>query len=188
MNSKDSPCENQKKAYSSYHEDGIIDILIASYLLFIGLLMFFNFAYAAPFAALLYIIIYRGLKMKFTVPRSSLLKFSENRLMIVVFLLAIVFALPLIILPMLGLEALIPMRLFIIDYILLLGGLIGAVLFSVLALAFRIKRLHTYGLITLGFFTVGYLLNLPVAVLLLVLGVWVLCYGAVKLRSFIKKY
>lgn len=180
--------ETRKKAYSSYHEDGIIDILIASYILMIGIILLFNAPWLAPFAAVLYIGVYRELKRKFTVPRSGFLKFGQNRLMIAVYFLAIVLSLPLLILPFLRSEAFALLRHVTINYSLLLGGLIGTVVFSVAALTFRVNRFHIYGLITLAVFAVGYLLDLPATALVFGLSATILCYGAVKLNTFIKKY
>lgn len=184
--------ELERKAFTSYHEDGIIDIFAGAWLLFFGLFSMCTdkpwFAgmfpvYGLPFFAIA--------KKKITVPRIGYVKFSQQRtsLMFIVYLwIAILFTVfgivyytdnaPSWIYPLLY------------DYPKLLFGIIIGLLFFVCALVTRILRFYAYAVLILTVSVIGHVFGshiryeyFPVG-----LGVLILSVGVVVLIQFIQTY
>lgn len=184
--------ELERKAFTSYHEDGIIDIFAGAWLLFFGLFSMCTdkpwFAgmfpvYGLPFFAIA--------KKKITVPRIGYVKFSQQRmsLMFIIYLwIAILFTVfgivyytdnaPSWIYPLLY------------DYPKLLFGIIIGLLFFVCALVTGIFRFYAYFALILTVSVIGHVLGsyiryeyLPVG-----LGVLILSVGVVVLIQFIQTY
>jgi hypothetical protein len=184
--------ELERKAFTSYHEDGIIDIFAGAWLLLFGLFSMCTdkpwFAgmfpvYGLPFFAIA--------KKKMTVPRIGYVKFSQQRmsLMFIVYLwiaiLLTVFGIvyytdnsPSWIYPLLY------------GYPKSLFGIIIGLLFFVCALVTRIFRFYAYAVLILAVSVVGHVLGshiryeyFPVG-----LGVLILSVGIIVLIQFIQTY
>ncbi|MBU7013516.1 MAG: hypothetical protein HXS52_12810 [Theionarchaea archaeon] len=184
--------ELERKAFTSYHEDGIMDVFAGAWLLFFGL---FSMCTDKPWFAGMFPVyglpIYAIAKKKITVPRIGYVKFSQQRmsLMFIVYLwivvLFTVFGIvyytdnsPSWIYPILD------------SYPKLLFGIIVGLLFFVCALVTRISRFYAYAALILAVSVIGHLLGphiryeyFPVG-----LGVLILSVGIIVLIQFIQAY
>jgi hypothetical protein len=184
--------ELERKAFTSYHEDGLVDIFAGAWLLFFGL---FSMCTDKPWFAGMFPVyglpLFALAKKKITVPRIGYVKFSQQRtsLMFIVYLwIAILFTVfgivyytdnaPSWIYPLLY------------DYPKLLSGIIIGSLFFVCALVTGILRFYAYFALILAVSVTGHVLGshiryeyFPVG-----LGVLILSVGIVVLIQFIQTY
>ena len=70
----------EQKAYFSYHNDGIIDILIGFVILLFGIGMATDMAYLAAISASVGVPIWLAAKKYVTYPRLGLVKFNQDRI------------------------------------------------------------------------------------------------------------
>ena len=192
--------EIEKKAYMSYHQDGLLDIVIGLYALSFGLGIFadkiLEFSFAAIVPAIMISIvlpIWIQAKRKITMPRIGFVKFGargSNKLFAIFLGLAVA-----------GLGVLLAFGVFVLgpngtpfwieilfQYGMIWIGLGAAAIGSLFAYTMGLKRLHGYGLLTLALFVSGYFLSVPFEYLLLVAGSVIIASGAVLLARFIRKY
>lgn len=189
----------EKKTYMSYHQDGLIDIIIGLYALAFGLgiivdlLWELNFASIMP-AILIAIVlpIWIQAKRKITLPRIGYVNIGtrgSNKLFALLVGLAVAG---------LGFFFLVTMATvqngrpdwfeIIFQYGMIWIGLGAAVIGSLFAYTMGLKRLHGYGLLTLTLFVGGHFLSIPFQYLLLVLGSVIIASGIVLLVQFIRRY
>jgi len=191
--------EIEKKAYMSYHQDGLLDIVIGLYALAFGLgivvdrILDFSFAAIMP-AILISIVlpIWIQAKRKITMPRIGFVKFGargSNKLF-AIFLGLMVTGLGVFFL--FTLATVQDGRPFWIDilfqYGMIVVGLGGAVIASLFAYTMGLKRLYGYGLLTLALFASGHFLSVPFEYLLLAIGSVIIASGAALLVQFIRRY
>jgi hypothetical protein len=190
MSSKNEFMQLQRRTYSSYHQDGLIDILIGWMMIGFGLNIAFDNS-AFLFFSWMPIFLYLPFKNRITVPRVGNVKFSapNTKLYIVVVALLLVFMLGIIYLLIAGpgvftsqLSAWLRG-----NYLLLLGGLI-ALLFLGGGLMTGITRLYAYAGLTIIIFMGGNLLSIQPLVFVLIMGLLVEVVGIVMLIRFLRKY
>ena len=191
--------EIERKAYMSYHQDGLLDIFAGLYVLAFGLGIFadkiLEFSFAAIMPGILIAIvlpIWIQAKRKITMPRIGFVKFGargSNKLFAIFLGLMVA-----------GLGAFFLFTLAtvqngrpvwidtIFQYGMILIGLGAAVIGSLFAYTMGLKRLHGYGLLTLVLFTSGYFLSFPFEYLLLAVGSIIIASGAALLVQFIRRY
>jgi hypothetical protein len=191
--------EVEKKAYMSYHQDGLLDIVIGLYALSFGLgivadkILDFSFAAIMP-AILISIVlpIWIQAKRKITMPRIGFVKFGargSNKLF-AIFLglmaagLGVFFAFTLATVQN-GRPWWFEM---LFQYGMIWIGLGSAVIGSLFAYTMGLKRLYGYGLLTLALLTSGHFLGVPFEYLLLAIGSVIIASGAVLLVQFIRRY
>ncbi len=193
--------EVERKAYMSYHQDGLLDMVIGVYALSFGLgivadrILEFGFATIMP-AILIAIVlpIWIQAKRKITMPRIGFVKFGargSNKLFALFLGLAVaglgVFMLFSVFLAtgQIGrpwwIEAL-------FQYGMIWIGLGAAVIGSLFAYTMGLKRLHGYGWLTFALFASGYFLSIPFEYLLLAIGSIIIASGAALLVQFMRKY
>jgi hypothetical protein len=192
--------EIEKKAYMSYHQDGLLDIVIGLYALSFGLgiiadkTLEYGFATIMPAIMIAIVLpIWIHAKRKITMPRIGFVKFGtrgSNKLFALLLGLAIAG---------LGVSMLFAFmamgqngRPFWLDILFQYGviwiGLGAAVIGSLFAYTMGLKRLHGYGLLTLALFASGYFLRIPFEYLLLAIGSVIIASGAALLTQFIRRY
>jgi hypothetical protein len=192
--------EIERKAYMSYHQDGLLDMVIGLYALSFGLGIFvdkiFEFSFAAIMPAIMISIvlpIWIYAKKKITMPRIGFVKFGArgvNKLFALLLGLSIA-----------GLGVSLAFGVFVlgqngrplwfeilVQYGMIWIGLGAAVIGSLFAYTMGLKRLHGYGLLTLALFASGHFLGVPFEYLLLTIGSVIIASGAVLLAQFIRRY
>jgi hypothetical protein len=192
MNEKINLKQIERKAYTSYHQDGIIDILIAVFILSFAALIITDMIWLGWMFFLPSILIYGALKKVITVPRIGFVKFSQHRTKIIITLAVILGVLG----NVLGLITFIQVEsgsmpvwlLFAIENYMLAIGISVAVLFSIIGFAFRVRRMYAYGLLTLLMFVSGHFIYYPLQYYLLLLGTLTLLSGSAMLIRFVRRY
>jgi hypothetical protein len=183
--------EIEKKAYMSYHQDGLLDIFVGLYAIAFGLGMIadkiLEFGFGAIMPAILIAIvlpIWIEAKRKITMPRIGFVKFGargSNKL----------FAL------LLGL-AVAGLGVFMLFGVFLATGQIGRPWWIEILFQYGmiwiglgsavIGRLYGYGLLTFALFASGHFLSVPFEYLLLAIGSVIIASGAALLVQFIRRY
>jgi hypothetical protein len=191
--------EIEKKAYMSYHQDGLLDIVIGVYALSFGLgivaekILDFSFAAIMPGILIAIILpIWIEAKRKITMPRIGFVKFGargSNKLFAIFLGLAAAGLGAFFLFTLATFQNGKPMWIdTIFQYSMIVIGLGAAIIASLFAYTMGLKRLHAYGLLTLGLFASGYFLSLPFEYLLLAIGSVIIASGAILLAQFIRRY
>ena len=187
--------ELERKAYLSYHEDGIIDLMIGFNLINAALWVLAEMPWLTGSMIAIMTPLYLQLKKSITVPRLGHVEFSESRkgktkrtmFYMVVFNLILFVG---------GLYAWLsiygggrPQWLSdLLENYMLLFGVLGMILSSLVAYMTDLKRFYSYGLINLVTFTVMSYLRIHLSYSLVVLGVIMTLYGFYLLLNFRRKY
>jgi hypothetical protein len=196
---QDTLREVEKKAYMSYHQDGLIDIIIGLYALAFGsgiiLDIAYDFSFAAIMPAILIAIIlplWMAAKRKITMPRIGFVKFGtrgSNKLFAVFVGLMVAGLGVFFLFTVATMQDGTPLWIDILfQYGMIVIGLISAIIASLFAYSMGLKRLHGYGLLILVSFTIGYFLSIPFQYLLLVIGSAIIACGIALLVRFVRKY
>jgi hypothetical protein len=190
MNQKIDIKEMEKKAYISYHQDGIVDIFAASYVIVFGAMMILDLPWIGGIVAIFGTIFYIAAKRAVTLPRIGFVKFKNRkpRMFLVSGIIVGASLFLLVVLMMRQFEALYPLRTFLEKYFLIVAGISGAVVCSLCGYAFGISRFYAYGLSSLAIFVVGYAFNISFPQLVTVLGFLLLFSGSALLARFAAKY
>jgi hypothetical protein len=189
--------EIERRAYMSYHKDGLLDIFVGVYILGFGLGIFMDriweFGIGSIMPAILVVLvlpIWITAKRKITMPRIGFVKFGPqgtSKLMAVlvgtavaglgVFLAFTIFqgGRPL------WLDVIFQNGLIVVGF----GSLAVCILFGY---SMGLKRLYAYGLIALIVLAIGHFMGIFFAYLLLTLGILVMATGVAMLIGFVKKY
>jgi uncharacterized membrane protein len=197
--------EIERRALTAYHEDGLLDIFIGGYLLFIGLFTLTDFTYRhiilsmiAPLGTLLYY----EVKKLVTYPRVGYLKFTKDRRARVAMYAAMVVAVAGFItltglFTGMGVPESAPSGVLLLNKynLLFLGGVL-ALIFYMLGKIMGVNRLYRYALLSLLVFPLGYLyLDSPYIFTLqnmgtqcAIIGVVMVGFGVSHLQRFIVKY
>lgn len=180
----------QQRTYASYHQDGLIDIIIGWAIFGFGLNMALDNS-AFLFMSWLPIILYVPIKNRVTVPRIGYVKFSSSNSLILGIVLAVlmVLLLGIFILLILGPE-LIPTQIseWFREYYLLLFGSIFGLGFVEAALATGITRFYAYGVMLVVVFVGGTWLNLAEYFYVITAGVLIEVVGVILMVRFLRKY
>jgi hypothetical protein len=192
--------EIERKAYMSYHQDGLLDMVIGLYALSFGLGIFVDkileFSFAAIMSAITISIvlpIWIHAKKKITMPRIGFVKFGaggSNKLFAIFLGLAVAslgvsLALGVFMIGQNGRPVWLEI---LFQYGMIWIGLGAAVIGSLFAYNMGLKRLHGYGLLTLALLVSGHFLGIPFESLLLTIGSVIIASGAALLVQFIRRY
>jgi hypothetical protein len=190
----------ERKAYMSYHQDGLLDMVIGLYALSFGLGIFVDkileFSFAAIMSAITISIvlpIWIHAKKKITMPRIGFVKFGaggSNKLFAIFLGLAVAslgvsLALGVFMIGQNGRPVWLEI---LFQYGMIWIGLGAAVIGSLFAYNMGLKRLHGYGLLTLALLVSGHFLGIPFESLLLTIGSVIIASGAALLVQFIRRY
>jgi len=184
----------EQKAYLSYHQDGLIDLIIGSIVLCIAISEVMDSS-IWNLIALLLIFAYMPLKRRITFPRLGYVKFNVKRggvnmrLAGVVAIGVLVISLvSILVLLLSGKSSSSPLILGVRQSPLLVYALLGFIGFGLAGLVLRLARLFLYALLSLAMMISGHLLNLPLWFPFLLLGGTILVIGAVLLIGFLRRY
>lgn len=199
MNKNASLNEVEKKTYMSYHQDGLIDIFVAVYVLLFGLgilLMTVTdfstwFVIPAIFPAVM-VPIWVSAKKRITMPRIGYVKFGgrgANKLMAIFIGLMVAGLGAFMVISFASSQGwALTVRNLILSNGMIIIGIAGASMSSLFAYTMGLKRLYAYGLLTLALFLTGHFITFPFEYVLLTIGFVVLINGFVLLVRFIRKY
>ena len=184
--------EIERKVYTSYHQDGLIDVSIAFIVLAFGLMMVLDMGWMGWVFAVVSISLYAAAKKTLTVPRIGFVRFATYRVKAMQTLAIGVLSL----LMLLGVVAFMqteeggtpPWLLFAIENYMLVIGVSVAASFCAVGYTFRIRRVYAYALLTLTMFVTGHFLYYPLHYYLILLGTLILLFGLVMLIRFIRRY
>jgi hypothetical protein len=184
--------EIERKAYTSYHQDGLIDISIAIIVVTFGTMMVLDMAWMGGIFAVIGISIYAAAKKTLTVPRIGFVKFASYRVKAMQAMAIGVLSLFML----LGVVAFTQFEdggtpswlLFAIENHMLVIGISVGASFCAAGSTFRIRRMYAYALLTLAMFVTGHFLYYPLHYYLISLGTLILLSGLVMLIRFIRRY
>lgn len=182
----------ERKAYTSYHQDGLIDISIAIIALAFSIVMILDMAWIGGIFAVVAFSLYAAAKKTLTVPRIGFVRFAAYRAKAIRAIVVGVFSF----LALLGVVASMQFEgggtpswlLFAIENHMLVIGVSIAVSFWAVGYTFRTRRMYAYALLTLIMFVTGYFLYYPLHYYLFLLGTLILLFGSAMLIRFIRRY
>jgi len=182
----------ERKAYMSYHQDGLIDVFAGFLILSFGLWLILDMAWMGWILWFVAVSAYAAAKRVFTVPRIGFVKFAPHRVKALQTIAVIVFSLS----ALLGVVAFMqtaeggtpPWLLFAIENHMLVIGVSVATSFCVVGYTFRIKRMYAYALLTLIMFVTGHFLYYALHYYMILLGTLILLFGLAMLIRFIHRY
>lgn len=184
----------ERKAYLSYHQDGVLDVFIGFNILLFGLWLLADMAYLAGAFVAIFTPIYAQVKKQITVPRLGYVKFAPPRtaklrkttlLLVIAGVLAFVPGLLLFVTTDMGVLA--PIN-FLLKYGMIVIGAAGAGLLSVVAYISDLRRLYPYAGLFLTLFIGGHFLSVPFPYYLITLGTLILLSGLYLLIRFLHHY
>lgn len=187
--------EIQKRAYMSYHQDGLLDIFVGVYILGFGLGAYLDIVYELGFAILLPAIMaaviipfWYSAKRMITMPRIGFVNFGKsqaNRLMVVFIGLAV---LGLAFSVMFSLAATQAWVHVIMRYGMIILGLAGSATCCLIGYSMGLRRLYGYGLLTLVLFVGGHFVGISAWYSMIALGTVITVAGSYLLICFVRKY
>ena len=197
--------EIERRALTAYHEDGLLDIFMGGFLLFIGLSAFTEFEHRS---ILVYIVpplgtlLYDRAKKLVTYPRLGYVRFTkEMRARVARDAFIVLFVAGFVTLTGLFTGMGVPERapwviLLLNRYNLLFQGGVLALIFLLLSTVMGVTRLRFYSVISLLVFSAGYLyLDSPFLVSLqnlgapcVIIGTMMVGMGAYYLQGFLRRY
>ena len=189
--------EIERRAYVSYHEDGLLDIFVGVYVVGFGLGVLVDRLWDLGFGSIMPAIliatilpIWIAAKRKITVPRIGFVKFGPqgmNKLMAIFIGLTVA-----------GLGVFFALALFQsgrpawIDLLfqngLLVVGFGSLAVCIVFGYSMGLKRLYAYGLLALVALVIGHFAGIFFAYIIMALGTVVLATGIALLIGFVRKY
>jgi hypothetical protein len=184
----------ERRAYLSYHQDGILDLFIGYNVLLFGLWILADMAYLAGAFAAISTPIYAQAKKQITVPRLGYVKFAPSRtaktkktmlLLVIAGVLAFIPGVLLFITTESGILS--PIQL-LLEYGMIVIGVAGMVLLAVVAYISEIRRLYAYSALFFAIFTGGYFLSIPFFYHLMTLGAIIMLSGVYLLIRFLREY
>jgi hypothetical protein len=200
MSKKINMKEIERKAYTSYHQDGVIDITIAVVTLIFGAIMLSAITLGemsllggiGGISGILAISIYAGFKKLVTIPRIGYVKFPQQRAQritaVTVVLGLLAFVAGIVAFTQTTYQGTPAWLLFLIDNYMLTIGTAVAGLFLLGGYAFKTQRIYAYALLTFVMFVVGHFIHFPLYYYLTVLGSIILACGLVLMIRFVNKY
>lgn len=189
--------EIERRAYTSYHQDGLLDIFVGVYIAAFGLGIVADKVWGLDEGSIMPVIfvavmlpIWIAAKRKITMPRIGFVKFGpqgKNQLMAV--FLGLMFA---------GIGVWVAFTLFqngrppwldiIFQNGLLVVGIGSLAVCILFGFTMGLSRLYAYGLLALIVLAVGHFMGIFFAYLLLPLGITVMVTGFALLIDFVRKY
>jgi hypothetical protein len=192
MNQKINLKEIERKAYTSYHQDGVIDITIAFVTFIFSIIMLSDMPWIGGITGMLAISLYAGFKKLLTVPRIGYVKFPQQRAQRITAVAVALGVLSFVA----GTVALIQtmnqgtpdwLVLLIENYMLTIGTTVAS-LFLLAGYAFKTKHIYAYALLTLVMFVAGHFIYFPLYYYLTALGSLILACGLFLMIRFVSKY
>jgi hypothetical protein len=186
--------ELERKAYLSYHQDGILDIFVGFSILLFSLWALIDMPYLAGAFIAVFTPLYAQVKKQITVPRLGYVKFAPSRTAkiqknILVLVIAGVLAfIPGVLLFVTTEQGILAPIQFLVDYGLIVIGIAGMTLLAIVAYISELRRLYAYSALFFAISTCGYFLSIPLVYYPMTLGAVILLSGAYLLTRFIHMY
>lgn len=183
----------ERKAYLSYHQDGVIDIFIGSAIVTFGLLFLpwvFEYLWMA-FSGLfiIWVLFYAGVKRVVTVPRIGYVEFKQHRRSRVMFIVLLLFIINIVLFLISALGLLTPeLRFFLNVYGYSVTAFIVGGIFLLIGFLTELRRVMGYGVVAIAVFLFLQFYPMPFSYPIIVLGLVMTTYGCLLLFQFIKKY
>jgi hypothetical protein len=178
----------ERKTYISYHQDGLMDIVVGLFILAFGLEMLVETGFAVYMPIALIALFWLG-KRKLTYPRMGFVRFSPERTKMKKTVAVMKGALLLILLAALAAFLALPgSQDYFRQYAFLIFGVLGASIMSLAAFRFEYRRLYAYAALTLITFLTGRMLDLRHALYIVPLGAVVLICGLWMLIRFMRMF
>ncbi|KAA3646110.1 MAG: hypothetical protein DWQ07_07740 [Chloroflexi bacterium] len=182
-----------RKAYLSYHEDGIIDLIIGWLAFAFGMVMATDNSLWTIFSWIP-ILFYVPLKERLTVPRFGYVDFETGRgnfkRMVMAFLimgLSTSFLMGILVFLLFGRDDLL-IGVWLREYFMLFFGTFLAGGFSVFGFIVGIRRLYAYALLSLVLLGSAQFLAIDDFIPVVLLGISIIASGLVLLFRFLRKY
>ena len=189
--------ESEQRAYMSYHEDGLLDLLLGLAILLGGLNMLLDWEISlGALWVVVWLPLWLAAKRWITARRMPVVAVSEEQyagmmraaVFVVVALILAVFA---------GMVVLwgqstgnMPAWFFegLREYLIVVLGLFGVLVIAVAGWLSGLNRLYAYAAMTAVAFVGGYLLKAPMALAVTMTGAVITLWGGVMLARFVRKY
>ena len=189
--------DREHQAYMSYHEDGLLDLMIGLAVLLAGVYVTVNLDIPLGAAwVVLWLPIWLSAKKSITARRAPNIEISEERYagmmkaatFVVITLVMLVFAGSLLLLGQSS--GLVPSWVMtgLREYLTVVLGLIGALVLAIAAWLSKLNRLYAYGLLTAVAFVGTRLLQAPAGLAVAVVGAVVMLWGLVMLSRFMSSH
>jgi len=184
--------EIERKAYTSYHQDGLIDVFAGFLILSFGLWLILDMAWMSWILWFVAVSAYAAAKRVFTIPRIGFVKFAPHRAKALLTIALMGFSLS----ALLGAVAFMQVAggsrplwlVFAAENHMLVIGVSVAASFCVVGYTFRIRRMYAYALLTLVMFVIGQFLYYPLHYYLILVGSLILLTGLTLLIRFVRRY
>jgi len=184
----------EQKAYLSYHQDGLLDLIIGAVILGLAINETTDSSIGA-FVAILLSITYVPLKRRITFPRLGYVKFHVKRggvnmllagvvvtgVLVLSLVATVLFLRP-------GTSSSSPFLTALRRGPALFYALLGFIGFGLAGLVLGLRRLLIYAVLSSAIMVGGHVLNLPLWAPFLLLGGAILATGTVLLVSFVRRY
>jgi hypothetical protein len=182
----------ERKTYMSYHQDGLIDLLIGCGVLFAILCFFSEMIWLSGAFVILAVPLYTYVKQKITDPRIGRVKFGQKGQHKTLFILLILIG-NIFLLFFLGLflyRNSIPLWITenLTTYPSFIIGGIACILTLLTALISGIKRFYFYGATILISFVIGHIISIDLLLSSAIVGILFLLTGILKIVDFIRRY
>lgn len=181
------------RAYLSYHQDGLIDILLGAGITGFGLQILFD-SPALMMLTWMPFLFYMPMKNQITAPRFGYVRFkgeqeerARNTRLVLFGLLTFTMVLGLFLFMAYG-RVSPEMRALIGENLMLLMGGLAALILAIAGTVTGLKRLYIYAALTLLFNAAGTFLPLPDGLSTLLLGLTILAIGIWLLARFLRAY
>lgn len=181
----------EKKAYTSYHQDGLIDIMIGIALLFFIFCMLIELFWMGGVIVPTLLFVYIGAKQKLTIPRIGMVKFGvkgKSRMYVIMgvfmvmafvgLLFAMMFAVP---------STREWIGLILSSYYNLIIAGVGGGLTLMLSISTGIKRFYFYATLILGLFIIAQLFSVDLLFSASTIGISFLVLGVITLIRFLRE-
>jgi MFS family permease len=192
MNDNPDLKQFEKMLYRSYHEDGLIDIFVGSWLITMTIGFVYDLFIIPAIYPALSIPMWRDAKNRITAPRTGLVKFGDlgsrgqNKMQLLVMIIIAVFSVAGLILIVTTGPPGAPEWLG--DNFNLVMGAVGLTIFVAFASMSGIKRFYGYGLATLIIMAVGQFLGISWYVCTAPVGIIMVAYGLITLGVYMRDH
>lgn len=183
-----NPKEIERKAYLSYHQDGLVDTFIGATITAFAVFLAYDPSMVTFGAGVIcsFVFIYAGAKKTITIPRLGYVEFGSDRRgkirkVILIGAAAMVLAnfitLAAWMRPSIGV--------YLEEHFMLIAGGVGALLLAVAGWISNLPRFYAYAVLVLGAFWLGYG-RMELWPTLAVIGIAVVSYGLLLLARFVR--
>jgi len=184
--------EIERKAYTSYHQDGLIDVFAGFIILSFGPWLMTDMAWMPAVMWIVGVSAYTAAKRAFTIPRIGFVKLAQHRAKALYYIAVMGFSLSALLGAVVFMEVeggSLPLWLLLAsEYHMPIIGLSLAASFCAVGYALRIRRMYAYALLATIMFAVGYFLYYPLQYYVILLGTLILLSGLALLVHFIRDY